>query len=271
MVHIIADHATLCFPLLGSDRRHVEDVKRGAAKSKDASVGGKIIRDSKGHPGVLAVDDFNVQLGHGDRVGIRGRNGSGKSTLLKMLGGIFPPTSGRVDIEGRIGGLFNLRLGLNSEANGYQNIILKGIMQGMRRKDIEALVPEIAAFSELGEYLELPVKTYSSGMIMRLLFSTATAMKPDILLLDEWVSTGDKEFREKVDAEMERIVEKTPIVIIASHNHRRLDKVSNVMITLEAGRAQVEFREGSSQYREPAGGKGRHGSNVVEGPRRLRG
>jgi len=212
--------------------RHKVDVGGGQIKQ----VGGKIITTPKGRRGVLALDGLDITLKAGDRFGILGSNGSGKSTLLRVLGGIYRPSSGTLDVEGRVTGMFNLNLGVSKEATGYENIILKGLMLGLSRAEIKEHAAEIAEFSELGEYINMPVHTYSSGMVMRLMFSTATSFKPEILLLDEWIATGDVRFREKVDKRLNDLIESALIVIIASHNRNRVSKWANTVIELEAGR-----------------------------------
>jgi len=171
----------------------------------------------------------------GSRLGILGGNGSGKSTLLRVLGGMYEPTSGTLDVAGRVTGLFNLNLGVSKESTGYENIILKGLMLGFSREKIREHAAEIAEFSELGEYINMPVHTYSSGMVMRLMFSTATSFQPEILLLDEWIGTGDRNFRAKVDKRLDDLLESALIVIIASHNRNRMKNWANTYIDLKSG------------------------------------
>jgi len=134
-------------------------------------------------------------------------------------------------------GLFSLRNGINKEVSGIENIKLKGLMYGLKRSEIIKLIPGIIQFSELGEFIHMPVKTYSTGMVMRLLFATLGALNPDILLLDEWISTGDKRFNAKVNNHLEILFERTPIVIIASHNEKRIKNWANEIITLNKGKA----------------------------------
>jgi ABC-2 type transport system ATP-binding protein len=229
MASIKARDASIVYPLMGPDRRF--------AKPQDSDhipIGGKILRGN--YPGILAIDNFNIELEDGDRLGIFGHNGSGKTTLLRLLAGIYPPTHGKIEISGSTAGMFSLNLGVNKEATGLENIEFKGLMRGLTKREVAEMVPEVAAFSELGDYLHLPVKTYSSGMIMRLMFATASMLKPDILLLDEWVSAGDGAFREKANEYLSTIIETSRIVIIASQNDRRLREWSNKLVYLEAGR-----------------------------------
>lgn len=234
MAHILGSNLSLIYPMVGANARGRHKVDVGGGKVKQ--VGGQIIRTAKGGRGVLALDQLDITLKPGDRLGILGSNGSGKSTLLRVLGGIYQPSSGTLDVKGRVTGMFNLNLGVSKEATGYENIILKGLMLGLSRAEIKEHAAEIAEFSELGEYINMPVHTYSSGMVMRLMFSTATSFRPEILLLDEWISTGDARFREKVDRRLNDLMESALIVIIASHNRNRVSKWANTVIELEAGR-----------------------------------
>ena len=232
MASIKARDASIVYPLLGPDRRFAKP-----QVSDDIPIGGRILRGK--YPGIVAIDNFSIELEDGDRLGIFGHNGSGKTTLLRMLGGIYPPTHGKIEISGSTAGMFSLNLGVNKEATGLENIQFKGLMRGLTKREIAEIVPEVAAFSELGDYLHLPVKTYSSGMIMRLMFATASMLKPDILLLDEWVSVGDGAFREKANEYLSTIMETSRIVIIASQNVGRLREWSNKLVYLNAGKQKV--------------------------------
>ena len=237
MPSIIAEDVSLVFPLVGSDKRHGDKLKKQTDRHK-TPIGGRIILEDNRPVGILALDRLNLTVKAGDRLGIFGHNGAGKSTLLRLLGGIYPPTMGRVRVEGKVSAMFSLNLGVNKEATGLENIEMKGLMHGLRRRQVQELIPEIAEFSELGDYLHMPVKTYSSGMTMRLLFSIASVFKPDILLLDEWVSAGDKNFKKKVDDRLGSMLDSTPIVIIASHDEKRISDWSNKLIRLEQGVVQ---------------------------------
>ena len=251
MARIIAKDISLVYPMVGSNQRGRHKVV--VEKGKVESVGGKIITTGKSHRGVLALDGLNIDLKPGARFGILGSNGSGKSTLLRVLGGIYRPTSGQLDVTGRVTGMFNLNLGVSKEATGYENIILKGLMLGLSREKINEHAAEIAEFSELGEYINMPVHTYSSGMVMRLMFSTATSFKPEILLLDEWIGTGDRSFRDKVDKRLNDLMESALIVVIASHNRNRMSKWANTYIDLKAGRGeQKDISELEREIKESA-------------------
>jgi len=233
MAHIIAKNISLVYPMLGSHARGRHKVNVSGGKVKQ--VGGRIIENVKGHRGVQALENINIELRPGARFGILGGNGAGKSTLLRLMGGMYRPNSGTLDVEGRLTGLFNLNLGVSKESTGYENIILKGLMLGLSRERIKEHAAEIAEFSELGEYINMPVHTYSSGMVMRLMFSTATSFRPEILLLDEWIATGDVGFRDKVNRRLDELMESALIVVIASHNRQRMKTWANTVIDLKAG------------------------------------
>ncbi len=234
MAYIKADNISLVYPMVGANARGRHKINIGAGG--EAQVGGEIIQTGKRGRGVRALNGIDLDLKPGTRLGILGGNGSGKSTLLRVLGGMYKPSSGTLDVEGRVTGLFNLNLGVSKESTGYENIILKGLMLGLSREKIKEHAAEIAEFSELGEYINMPVHTYSSGMVMRLMFSTATSFKPEILLLDEWIGTGDRHFRDKVDQRLNDLLTSALIVIIASHNRNRMAKWANTIIELEGGK-----------------------------------
>ena len=233
MAEIIARDVSLFLPLVGSDGRFADrSARRGEGQTP---VGGRIVRVGKTR-GVLALDSVNLHLTDGDRLGIFGHNGAGKSTLLRVLAGIYPPSTGELSVTGRVIGMYTLGIGINKELSGLANIFLKGTLYGLRRPAIEAIVPDILEFSGLGDYIHMPVKTYSAGMSLRLQFSIASALKPDILIMDEWISTADSSFRERMEERMEAMIEETPIVVIASHNAARLKGWANRFLHLEGGR-----------------------------------
>ncbi|WP_233355773.1 ABC transporter ATP-binding protein [Henriciella litoralis] len=186
--------------------------------------------------GFQVLEDISFKLEEGDRLALIGRNGSGKSTLLRVLHSVFTPDSGTIETVGMTDALFELATGTRPAATGYQNIMLGGLMRGFTRDEIEAKVPGIAEFSELGDFLHLPMSTYSAGMRMRLLFSLATAFDPEIVLLDEWVSAGDAQFRAKAAERMTSHVEKAGILVIASHSARLIKRNCNKALWLEQGK-----------------------------------
>lgn len=196
-----------------------------------------MIWDAKGHlRGVRALDDVTFSLHKGDRLAIVGENGSGKTTLLQVLAGILAPETGTLMTRGRITSLINISLGSQAEASGHRNITLRGLAAGYSHKAIEERRAEITAFSELGEFLNMPVYTYSAGMQMRLTFSIATAFDPEILILDEWLSAGDASFREKATQRMKEFVAKAGILVLASHSRSLMLDNCDKAIWMEQGR-----------------------------------
>jgi len=181
------------------------------------SVGGRL-GSNVGHPVVVkALNDINLDLSTGDRLGLIGHNGAGKSTLLRVLAGIYEPTSGSVEVTGKVASLFDIGLGFNPEATGYDNIRMGGLYLGMSLKEIEQKVPDIAEFSELGEFLDVPLRTYSQGMLARLSFAISTCVNPDILILDEGIAAGDASFMRRADDRMLALIKRSSILVIASH------------------------------------------------------
>lgn len=170
--------------------------------------------------GVKALSDISFELNTGDRLAIIGRNGSGKTTLLQILAGILSPSEGNLVSCGRITSLININIGIQPEATGHRNITLRGLASGYSRKQIEEKRQEIADFSELGDFLSMPMESYSAGMRMRLTFAIATAFNPEILILDEWLSAGDVSFKQKATQRMRNFVAKAGILVLASHSRQ---------------------------------------------------
>lgn len=231
MAQIKFDNVTLQYPVYGSHgmslRSHLVRV----------STGGNIEQDSKTTV-VTALKDVSFVLNDGDAVGLIGHNGAGKSTLLRTMAGIFPVTQGRVTLVGKTATVFEIGAGMDYELSGYDNIIHLGMMMGLSYSEAKALTPDIEVFTELGDFLQLPVRTYSSGMTMRLMFAVATAVTPEILLLDEMFSTGDADFKGKALLRMNKIINSAKIFVFASHDHQLLKTYCNRVFRLEHG--QVE-------------------------------
>jgi ABC-type polysaccharide/polyol phosphate transport system ATPase subunit len=185
---------------------------------------------------VRALDNVSFTLRNGDRLGLIGHNGAGKSTLLKVLAGVYTPDSGSLRIDGRVSPLFNSAPGLDADDNGYENIKTCGMFLGMSSEEINRKLPDIVDFCELGEYLELPVRTYSTGMVARLGFAIATAIEPDILLLDEGLGSGDARFAARAEARMQALIQRTRILVLASHSDALIKSMCNRAILLEKGR-----------------------------------
>ena len=182
---------------------------------------------------VKALSNISVNLKDGDRLGVMGPNGSGKSTLLRTLAGIYLPTSGSMQVQGSIASLIDISLGMDMEATGYENIRMRGIMMGMKLKQIKLIEDEIADFTELGKFLELPIRTYSTGMHMRLGFAVSTTVPADIILMDEWLSVGDSDFLVKAEKRLHDYIQKSSILVLASHSEDLISKLTNQTLRLE--------------------------------------
>jgi len=184
---------------------------------------------------IRALQNISLTVREGDRLGIVGHNGAGKSTMLKLLAGIYPPTAGERTVKGQISSLFDLQLGFEPEASGWENIAYRGYLQGETPKSLRAKLDEIAEFSELGEFLNSPVRHYSSGMLVRLAFAVATAIDPEILLVDEVLSAGDLAFQKKCRQRMEEMIDKAHLIVMVSHDLDALARFCNRAIWLDHG------------------------------------
>lgn len=184
---------------------------------------------------VHAIRDLSLNINEGERVAIIGHNGAGKSTFLRMVSGIYTPTSGKMLVDGRISGMFEFATGFEMEQNGWDNIYLRGLMLGETPDQIKSKMMEIAQFSELGDFLNMPVKYYSSGMLIRLAFSVSTAINPDILLLDEALAAGDAAFISKAQQRMKELMEKSKILILVTHGMAAAVELCNRCIWLDKG------------------------------------
>jgi lipopolysaccharide transport system ATP-binding protein len=196
--------------------------------------GGRLAQES-GVTFVRALSDINLDIHQGDRVGLWGHNGAGKTTLLRVLAGAYTPTSGTAKIVGSVTSLINFSLGMEPGATGYENIALRLMMMGRNPVESQKLASEVEAFSDLGSFLDMPVRTYSSGMLLRLAFAISTTVVPEILLMDEWLSVGDAEFVSKAEGRMDSLLHQTQILVIASHSRELLERRCNRLLTLEHG------------------------------------
>ena len=201
-------------------------------------------------PFFRAVDNLNLSINNGDRIGLLGKNGAGKSTLLSILSGIYHPTQGSIHVEGHISSLLNISVGLNPDATGYENIVIIGILLGKTPKLMKEKFTEIEEFTELGEFLKASVRTYSDGMRMRLVFAIVTSIESDILLLDEVVGIGDNTFIEKAQNRLHNLIDKSSILVIASHSNDIIRKFCNKVLYLDRGKCKYfgDVEEGISRY-----------------------
>ena len=228
---VCLDRVSLDFPVYDAESRSLTH-----SMSKSIPVGGRIRHKNKKTTSILALDGISLELNQGDRVALLGHNGAGKTSLLKLLSGFYEPTSGSITSQGRIAALLNLMSGLDLNMSGYDNILLVGMLHGLKRAEILKKVEDISEFSELGEYLNMPVRLYSSGMILRLAFAICTSVECDILLLDEWIGAGDHAFREKTHERLSRLVFRSAILVFATHDLVIARELCHKAIFLEHGK-----------------------------------
>lgn len=228
MVSIDTYNACVDFPIFDAKSRSMKKAFLGAA-------GGAIGRNQDNVVVVEALKNVNLHLREGDRVGLVGHNGAGKSTLLRLLSGIYEPTRGSADIRGRVAPVFDLGVGMDPEISGYENIIIRGLFLGQTCKQMKAKMEEIADFTELGEYLSMPLRTYSTGMRIRLALGVVTSIEPEILLLDEGIGAVDAAFMAKARDRLQALVERSGILVFASHSNDFLAQLCNTALWVDHG------------------------------------
>jgi ABC-2 type transport system ATP-binding protein/lipopolysaccharide transport system ATP-binding protein len=215
---------------------------QGRSLKKQVLNMGRRNRIAEGNDGVIvvrALDEVSFRFERGDRVGLIGHNGAGKSTLLRAMAGIYPPTAGQLLREGKVVPLLDIGLGMDENSTGMQNIRLRGLLLGMSDEEIRSKQREIAEFCELGDYLDLPIRTYSSGMKVRLAFAVSTAVDAEILLLDEVMGVGDASFMHKAEARLADLHSRAEIVVLAMHSNSEIRKVCNKVLWMERGRVRA--------------------------------
>lgn len=200
------------------------------------ATGGKIGLTESGKTLIRSLHDINLEILPHERVGLIGHNGAGKSTLLRVLSKVYTPSSGQAIIEGKIGSLIDISLGIDGEATGIENIFLRAALLGIPKKEVERALPEIIDFTQLGGFIDMPVRTYSTGMHMRLAFAVSTMISPDILLMDEWLSVGDKAFQQKAELRLNSLIERSNVLVIASHSRELIERCCTRVLWLEHGR-----------------------------------
>ncbi|WP_304325003.1 ABC transporter ATP-binding protein [Corynebacterium frankenforstense] len=228
MVSIDTHHACVDFPIFDAKTRSLKKAFLGAA-------GGAIGRNTDNVVVVEALKDVNLHLREGDRVGLVGHNGAGKSTLLRLLSGIYEPTRGSATVRGRVAPVFDLGVGMDPEISGYENIIIRGLFLGQTRRSMKRKMDEIAEFSELGEYLNMPLRTYSTGMRVRLALGVVTSIEPEILLLDEGIGAVDAAFMAKARVRLQEMVKRSGILVFASHSNDFLAQLCNTAVWINHG------------------------------------
>ena len=233
MASLRLESVTIEFPVYSASTRSLKK------RLLHHGTGGRIGRDVGNRLCVRALDEVSLTFEHGDRVGLVGRNGAGKTTLLRVLAGAYEPTRGHVRRRGRTASLLNVSLGIDPEATGYENIMTRGLFLGLMPEQVRERMDEIAAFTELGDYLAMPMHTYSSGMRLRLAFAVCTCFEPEILLMDEWLSVGDRAFVEKARRRLEEFVDRAGILVLASQNTALLERICATGVVLDAGKVKA--------------------------------
>jgi len=219
-------------------------------KTRKLAVGGDIEVGHSGKTVIKALNGISFDFREGDRVALLGHNGSGKTTLLRTLAGIYEPISGEFISHGHAVPLFDLQLGMDPDGTGMENIWLRGKMLDLTDEQIDQSIEDIASFTELGDYLFMPIRTYSQGMMLRLAFGISTAVTPDILILDEMIGAGDAAFIDRANLRLKNFIEQAGIMVIASHNPAMLRQWCNKGILLEHGKiiASGRLEETLSAY-----------------------
>lgn len=230
MAFIKLDNVGVEFPIYNVSNRSLKNTVLSLA------TGGTVEERSTKFTVIRALQDISFELHDGDRMGILGHNGAGKTTLLRVLSGIYTPTSGHIKINGKSISLINIHLGINHEESGRSNIKLRAAMMGIPPRKIKEKIEEIAHFADIGHFLDMPFRTYSSGMQLRLAFATSTSVEPEILIMDEWLSTGDENFKEKANKRMENLLNKTKILILATHSRELIERNCNKILILDHGK-----------------------------------
>lgn len=230
---LLIENVSLDFPLYHGNARSLK-------KTVLKSVTGRMASDARARVSVQALRDISFHLKAGDRLGLVGGNGAGKTTLLRILAGIYEPQSGHLRVKGSLNALLDPNLGMNLELSGRENITLRGLYHGLNPAEIRKLADDVAAFADLGEFLDLPVRIYSSGMVVRLGFALATAIRPQVLLMDEWFLAGDANFLEKARSRLEDMVRGAEILVLSTHMPAVIHEWCSRVIWLDHGRIRAD-------------------------------
>jgi lipopolysaccharide transport system ATP-binding protein len=237
-------NVSISFPVYNSTDRSL------TSKFLEVATGGRLDSNDQGKVLVRALRDVSFSLQDGDRLGLVGHNGAGKSSLLRALAGVYVPTEGTVRSQGTVGSLIDISLGINPEATGRENVFIRGQLLGLSTKRIAEKFDEIVDFAQIGDFINLPVRTYSSGMQIRLAFAVSTIVSPEILLMDEWLSVGDQGFKAKAENRLRSVVSNSKILVLASHSKSLLESVCNKLLWLDHGSVKMfdKTSEVSEQY-----------------------
>jgi len=231
--HIICKEVSLAYSIYDVDER---SLKRGIA---NIATGGRLTNETNKQIQVKALNNISFQLKKGDRLGLIGHNGAGKSTLLRVLSGVYEPQQGIVSVNGSISSLINVSVGMEPMLTGYENIRMRGLILGLSNEHVKNIIIDIEEFTELGKFLSMPVKTYSTGMMIRLAFGLSTALDPDILLVDEVIGAGDAGFIDKAKKRMQTYVDQSNIMVFSSHANDLIRQFCNCVLWLEHGHIKM--------------------------------
>ena len=227
MSHVCLENISLDYPIYGANQKSFK-------KSLVNAVGG-VFKEDLSSLSVKVLKNISFKFKLGDRYVIYGKNGAGKTTLLRVLSRVLSPTSGKIDISGRVASLLDITLGMETDSTGYENIISRGILMGYSLKDIQKIIDDVVEFTDLGNFINLPLHTYSSGMKMRLGFAVSTALPADIIIMDEWLSVGDEAFQIKAENRLKNFISKDVILIVASHDKTLAKKLNAKSLFMQEG------------------------------------
>ncbi len=234
MSSVYFDNANVEIPVFNSQGRSLKKAVLGLA------TGGRIGLTESGKTFVKCLNNISFKVTDNERVGIIGCNGSGKTTLLRVLGKVYKPTAGIVRINGDVGSLIDISLGIDGEATGIENIFLRAALLGIPKCKVKEALPEIIDFTQLGDFIHMPVRTYSSGMHLRLAFAVSTMISPEILIMDEWLSVGDIEFQTRAENKLNNLINRSNILFIATHSPTLIKKCCNRVLWLEQGKLKMD-------------------------------
>lgn len=232
MAKIALNDVSLVYPVYGTNARSLK------VSMLQAATGGKFLK-GESTVQVQALDRVSFSLENGDRLGLIGHNGAGKTTLLKLLAKIYEPTSGKISTSGELHSLFDILVGMEPGLTGYENIMLRGLILGLSKKQTQGLIAEIEGFAELGEFIHLPLNSYSSGMLVRLGFAIITSIPSEILLIDEVISVGDARFMEKARQRISTLIHQAHIMVLSTHDHQVIKDFCNKVLWLEQGKVKM--------------------------------
>ena len=233
MTSIFLEDVSVDFPIYSASSRSLKKTVIWMG------TGGRIARDAKDRVVVQALRNLNLKISQGDRLGLIGHNGAGKTTLLRAIAGVYEPSGGNIHCDGHVTPLFDSTLGMDMEATGYENLYLRGLFLNIPPAEIRARTEEIAEFTELGDYLAMPMRTYSTGMVVRLALAISTCVDPEILLMDEMISAGDTRFLAKAEQRIQQFISRSSILILSSHSDSIIRQFCNKVILLEQGQIKA--------------------------------